>query len=69
MVNQLQQLFFISTVAVGIAVRANTIQGMTITAGHFYHRGILCYGSSFPACADLEKEKQRGGETSRVACM
>lgn len=69
MVNQLQQLFFISAAAVGITIRANTIQGMTITAGHFHHRGLLCHGSSFPAYADLQKEKQRGGEASRVACV
>ncbi len=69
MVNQLQQLFFISAVAVGITVRANVVYSMTVTAGHFHHRGILCHGSSFLACADLQKEKQRGVEASRVACV
>ena len=69
MVNQLQQFFFISAVAVGIIIRANVVYSMTITAGYFHHRGILCHGSSFLACADLQKEKQRGGEVSRVACV
>ncbi len=69
MVNQLQQLFFISAVAVGITIRANVVYSMTVTVGHFHHRGILCHSSSFPACADLQKEKQRGGEVPRVACV
>ncbi len=69
MANQLQQLFFISAVTVGITICANTIQGMTITAGHFHHRGVRCHGSSFPGCANLQKEKQRRGEASRVAYM
>lgn len=69
MVNQLQQLFFISAATVGIAVRANVVYSMTVTAGHFHHWGILCHGFSFLAYTDLQKEKQRGGETSRVACV
>ena len=61
MANQLQQLFFICAVAVGTTIRANVVYSMTAAAGHFHHRGLFCHGSSFPACADLQKEKQRGG--------